>query len=292
MEDDFDKRDFLSPLRIAIQEGKKAKEMDNDAQKASQQRNNEAMWSQVDSFIIGLCELFDIPGQIEKAIRQFPGASQYRFSLSVSSFYDYQQYIESALLEGNRHVGRITTKLSEVLPNMDNKLLMDWVERLYSIPNYPGKSWNSLEMSSRPLSLSPSQHQRVHKRILTAPEQGSSAFFAHMKRHFFYLLREGFLRDGIDLQGGESSIEKIYMNDDKEIECGTVGDYIGSECKSSQECTGLCDSPARCNWAFNKACSNCTADDWRYYKDDCTERVENLYVYAKTLSFVFRISPE
>ena len=290
MADDFDKRDFLSPLRIAIQEGKKAKEMDNDAQKASQQRSNEAMWSQVDSFIIGLCDLFDIPGQIEKAIRQRVG--QYAFSLSVSSFYDYQQYIESAPLEGNRHVGRITSKLSEMLPNMDDKLLMDWVEKLYSIPNSPGKSWKSLEMSSRPLSLSPSQPQRVHQRILTAPEQGSSAFFAHMKKHFFYLLREGFLRDGIELQACESRIEKIYMNDDKEIECGTVGDYIGIECKSSEECTGLCDFPLVCKWAFNKACSNCTEDDWRYYKDDCTERVENLYAYAKTLRFVFTINPE
>ena len=182
---DFDKRDFLSPLRIAIQEGKKAKEIDNDAQKASQQRNNEAMWSQIDSFIIGLCDLFDIPGQIEKAIRQRVG--QYAFSLSVSSFYDYQQYIESAPLEGNRHVGRITSKLSEMLPNMDDKLLMDWVEKLYSIPNYPGKSWKSLEMSSRLLSLSPSQPQRVHQGILTAPEQGTNAFFAHMKKHLAQL---------------------------------------------------------------------------------------------------------
>ena len=218
---------------------------------------------------------------------------QYAFSLSVSSFYDYRQYIESAPLEGNRHVGRITSKLSEMLPNMDDKLLMDWVEKLYSIPYYPGKSWKkSSENREAFLSSPSSHHQRVHQSILTAPEQGTNAFFAHLKKHFFYLLREGFLRDGIEVIHASSGIEKIYKNNEKEIECGTVGDYIGAECKSSEECTGLCDSPPRCNWAFNKACSNCTRDNWRFYRDDCTERVENLYVSAKTLRFVFTINPE
>lgn len=271
MADDFDKRDFLSPLRIAIQEGKKAKEMDNDAQKASQQRSNEAMWSQVDSFIIGLCDLFDIPGQIEKAIRQRVGTPyRYEFSLSVSSCSDYQQVIECG-----PYKNLITSKLSERLPNMDNELLMDWIEKLYSIPSPPGKSLKSI---SKPLN---------------APnEQGTSAFIYHMKRHFFDILREGFLRDGIELHGCTSGLEKIYKNNEKEIECGAVGDYIGTECKSSEECTELCDYPSICNWAFNKACSNCTEDNWRYYRDDCTTRIENSYITLPKISFQFTINVE
>jgi hypothetical protein len=271
MADDFDKRDFLSPLRIAIQEAKKAKEMDNDAQKASQQRNNEAMWSQVDSFIIGLCDIFDIPGQIGKAIRQSVGRTTYRyeFSLSVSSCFDYQQVLERA-----PYKSLIKSKLSERLPNMDNELLMDWIEKLYSIPS-AGKA---LESISKPYN---------------APnKQGTIDFLRHMKNHFFVLLREGFLRDGIELHHCTSGFEKIYKNNEKEIECGAVGDYIGSQCKSSEECTGLCDSPRRCNWAFNEACFNCTVDNWRHYKDDCTSRIENWNVSLPKLSFWFTINVE
>ena len=298
--DDFEKRDSLSPIRKAVQEGIKEKEMANDARKASEMRNNEAMCNQIDYFLSGLCELFDVPEQIEKTIRQGTNNPKgYEFSLSVGSCSDYQEWYECASLEGDKKrraysvvanqiassARRITYKLSEVLPNIDIGLLTDWIEKLYSIPSRSnaGRTFSETQKIWDFSSLSP--HLRGMKQV---PEQGTSVFLSHMKRYFFVLLQEGFQRNGIELQRCESSVEKIYKNNEKEMECRAVGDYIGSECKSSEECTGLC-AKGNCNWAFNTACRNCKEDNWRFYRDDCTSRIENVYFSGVKLSFFFKI---
>jgi len=285
--DDFDKRDTLSPIRKAVQEGIKEKEMANDAWKASQIRNTEAMWSQIDYFLSGLCELFDVPEQIEKTIRQsgIDGKPhKYEFSLSARSFVDFNPYFPPGLKKSGWFASLeafIKPKFSEALPQMDNELLEHWIEKLFSQPILG--NWKVKPL----LNLSPSQRQRV----LLAPEQGTSAFLSHMKQHFFYLLREGFLRDGIELLHCAFIDESLYNDNEKEIECGTIRDYIGEVCYENSDCNRRCDWPAACSWAFEICCPECKSNP-HGIDDDCTNMVRNYQMSFPMLKFQFTINPE
>ena len=77
MVDDFDKRDFLSPIRKAVQDGVLGKQKNLELEKTAKKRNLDEMWALMDYFIARLSDIFGISEQITQKISNLPSETSH-----------------------------------------------------------------------------------------------------------------------------------------------------------------------------------------------------------------------
>ena len=272
MVDDFDKRDFLSPIRKAVQDGVLGKQKNLELEKTAKKRNLDEMWALMDYFIARLSDIFGISEQITQKISNLPSERSW-FDLTLS-IHDLPEDDVILVNQWSFHVDR---KLDDSFyirhfPDMDSDIAKGWMDRLFKTNNdfryRKEHQWDTLVARNRLGGA------------MNVPEVGTNQFNEFVLRNFYAIFRESFASDGIDIVRLRTSTTYLVDNRDQayqildhapyKIRCRDVNDYTGSNCFTDTGCTGECDYPQRCNWALHYWCNDC---EQHGLDEECTNEV-------------------
>jgi len=272
MVDDFDKRDFLSPIRKAVKDGVLEKQKNLELEKTTKKRNLDEIWALMDYFVARLSDIFGISEQITQKISNLRSETSH-FDLTLS-IHDLSEDDVIFVNQWSLHVDR---KLDDGFyirhfPDMDSDIAKGWMDRLFKTNNdfqyRIENQWDTLVARNRLGGA------------MNVPEVGTNQFNEFVHRNFHAIFRESFARDGIDLVGLRTGITYLVDNRDKayeilerapyNIRCRDVNDYTGTYCFTDTGCTGKCDYPQRCNWALHSWCHDCEVHG---LNEECTNEV-------------------
>lgn len=264
---DFDKRDFLSPIRKAVKDGVLGREKNLELEKTAKKRNLEEIRDLMDYFIAKLSDIFGISEQITQKISNLPSErSSFDLTLSIHGLPEDDLILVNVLGEFNRKFD--DDFYIRHFPDMDSEIAKGWMDQLFDMNNdvhYLLEKWQKNEQAIN---------------VSNVPEVGTNQFDEFVVRNFFAIFRESFARAGIDIMrlrtqptylvDHEVQAYRILESAPYKIRCRDVNDYTGSNCSTATGCTGECDYSLRCNWALNYWCDDCEEHG---LDEECTNEV-------------------
>ena len=280
---DFDKRDFLSPIRKAVKDGVLGKQKNLELEKTAKKRNLEEMRDLMDYFIGKLSDIFGISEQITQKISNLPSErSSFDLTLSIHGLPEDDVILVNVLGEVNRKFD--DDFYIRHFPDMDSEIAKGWMDKLFKMNN---------DIQYRMQDKWQKNKQAIN--VSNVPEVGTNQFDEFVVRNFYAIFRESFERAGIDIMRLRTQTTYLVDNRDQacqildhapyKIRCRDVNDYTGPECFTDTGCTGECDYPQRCNWALHKWCNECEEHG---LDEECTnevydfkDRASRVYIHAQ-----------